>query len=74
VITDTMWLVWLVSCLVSFLVLEGIALFNRVPNDTLTAVSSHHIPWYIGLFMLIAASVAAAMHWTKAYRSKKPMR
>jgi len=73
-ITGTIWLVWLLSCLISFAVLEGIALFNGVPNDTLTATSARTVPWYVGLAALAAAVILALGHWWRAYRDKDGMR
>ena len=73
-VTGTIWLVWLLSCLGSFLVLEGIALWNGIPNDTLTAVSSKHVPWYVGLAAVVAAFILALGHWFRAYRDKDGMR
>jgi len=69
-ITGAIWLIWLFSCLVSFLTLEGIALWNRIPNDTLTAVSSQKVPWYVGLAGLVAGFILAIGHWWAAYRDK----
>jgi hypothetical protein len=55
-----MWLAWGVA----FLVLEALALWNGVPDDTLTATTVHYAP---------AAAVGAfiawlAIHFWRAYR------
>lgn len=73
-ITGAIWLIWLLSCLGSFAILEGIALWNGIPNDTLTAVSSEHVPWYVGLAGLAFAIIFALRHWWRAYRDKDGMR
>jgi hypothetical protein len=73
-VTGLIWLIWLLSCLGSFLVLEGIALYNRWPNDTLTAVSTRDVPWYVGLGGLLVACFAAIVHWTKSYGDKDGQR
>jgi hypothetical protein len=67
-VTGLIWLIWLLSSLGSFLVLEGIALWNRWPNDTLTAVSTRDVPWYVGLAALVGAFFAALIHWGRSYR------
>lgn len=58
----------------SFLILEGIALYNRIPDDTLTAVSAKHVPWYVGLAGVVAAFILAIGHWLAAYRDRDGMR
>lgn len=34
------WIAWIVT----FLVLEGIAVYDAAPNDTLTQTTLHHVP------------------------------
>lgn len=35
-VADWLWVVWIVACLATFGVLEGIAIVNRTEGDTLT--------------------------------------
>jgi hypothetical protein len=73
-VTGGVWLIWLVSCLLSFAVLEGISIYNRFPNDTLTATVARTVPWYMALGLLAFAVIAAIGHWWRAYRDKSGMR
>jgi hypothetical protein len=73
-VTGTIWLLWLLACLCSFAILEGMAIYNRFPNDTLTATIARSVPWYMALGLLSFAVIAAVGHWYRAYRDKSGMR
>ena len=68
------WLAWFLVCFVWFAVMEGIALWNGKPNDTLTATISRNLPQVVLLLGLIGFFGWFLRHMIRAYRDKDGMR
>jgi len=56
-VSGWIWAVWFVTSVAAFAVLEGIAITNHIPGDSLTATIRRNIPYAV-FFVAFGAFVA----------------